>query len=222
MRLFSYKLTVDTGFAPNPFGATLTLATCKPGIRKSKRKGDWIAGFTSKELNCDAVGSERLIYLMKVGEKLLFREYFNDERFQDKIPNMNAKGALAKAGDNIYAPLPAHRINALDAAHFEQKRNPNHFQFNQRGDISGKYVLIADEFYYFGRNALELPDHLRPKIPRGQHRYGYRTHDMERVNRLIEYMRDKFRTGCNGLPHKWQGDSAKGEPHETCSKPKRV
>ena len=102
MRLFSYKIKHDTGFAPNPFGATLTLATCKPGMRKSKRKGDWIAGFTSKALNGDAKGAERLIYLMKVDEKLLFRDYFTDERFKDKIPNMNAKGAQAKAGDNIY------------------------------------------------------------------------------------------------------------------------
>ena len=27
MRLFSYKMTNDSGFAPNPFGHTLTLAT---------------------------------------------------------------------------------------------------------------------------------------------------------------------------------------------------
>ena len=30
VRLFSYKMTNDSGFAPNPFGLTLTLATCKP------------------------------------------------------------------------------------------------------------------------------------------------------------------------------------------------
>ena len=29
MRLFAYKMTHDTGFAPNPFWGYLTLATCK-------------------------------------------------------------------------------------------------------------------------------------------------------------------------------------------------
>ncbi|MGE3595803.1 MAG: hypothetical protein AB7N70_09645 [Dehalococcoidia bacterium] len=42
----SYKMTHDTGFAPNPFWGCLTLATCKPGIRQTRGPGDWIAGFT--------------------------------------------------------------------------------------------------------------------------------------------------------------------------------
>jgi hypothetical protein len=53
MRLFAYKMTHDTGFAPNPFHGACTLATCKPQIRLHKRVGDWIAGFTSKRLNGD-------------------------------------------------------------------------------------------------------------------------------------------------------------------------
>nr|WP_269667332.1 hypothetical protein [Polaromonas naphthalenivorans] len=28
-------MTHDSGFAPNPFHGTLTLATCKPGIRRT-------------------------------------------------------------------------------------------------------------------------------------------------------------------------------------------
>ena len=206
MRLFSYKLTHDTGFAPNPFGETLTLATCKPGIRKSKRKGDWIAGFTSKQLTAgrDHVGSERLIYLMKVGEKLRFRDYFIDERFQDKIPDMSEKDTKAKAGDNIYKPLD---IDALALLDFEQLDNPNHPPpHNKEHDLSGEYVLIADEFYYFGRDALEfginVPDDLRPKIPRGQHRYGYRT-DAEKSRRFIEYIRENWSRGRHGYPHRW-------------------
>lgn len=39
MRLFAYKMTHDTGFAPNPFWGYLTLATCKPKIREKKRRG---------------------------------------------------------------------------------------------------------------------------------------------------------------------------------------
>ena len=85
-RLFSYKLTHDTGFAPNPFFGVCTLATCKPRIRESKRVGDWIAGFTSKRLGGDEVGSERLVYLMQIAEKLPFERYHSDPRFVAKIP----------------------------------------------------------------------------------------------------------------------------------------
>lgn len=72
MQLFSYKMTYDTGFAPNPFGATLTLATCKPRFRLCKQVGQWIAGFTSATLTGEPVGEERLVYLMLIGEKYLF------------------------------------------------------------------------------------------------------------------------------------------------------
>jgi hypothetical protein len=76
--LFSYKLTHDTGFAPNPFFGILTLATCKPCIRKSKEEGDWIAGFTSQQLCGDLAGEEKLVYLMEVNEKIPFSRYFLD------------------------------------------------------------------------------------------------------------------------------------------------
>jgi Nucleotide modification associated domain 2 len=41
--VFSYVVTHDKGFAPNPYFGFLTLATCKPQIRKSARVGDWLS-----------------------------------------------------------------------------------------------------------------------------------------------------------------------------------
>ena len=89
-------MTVDTGFAPNPFGCTLTLATCKPGIRNTARVGDWVAGFTSKGMAGHGTGAERLVYPMRVGEKLLLRHYFHDARFEDKIADLTARGPEAR------------------------------------------------------------------------------------------------------------------------------
>ena len=43
---------------------------------------------------------------MRVGEKLLLRDYFRDTRFQDKIPDMGGDGQESKAGDNIYDMKP--------------------------------------------------------------------------------------------------------------------
>ena len=49
MKLFSYVVARDYGFAPNPFFSTCTLATCKPKIRRTASVGDWIIGTGSKK-----------------------------------------------------------------------------------------------------------------------------------------------------------------------------
>ena len=214
MKLYSYKLKHDSGFAPNPFGRTLTLATCKPGIRKTKQCGDWVAGFTSKFLTKgrDAVGSERLIYLMRVGDILYFREYF--KRFKDKIPPQDkayiplecAERAVAEAGDNIYQPLSG-RINALHPADFKHLENKSHPPpYHKASDLSGERVLIADEFYYFGRGARELPDEIRPKVPRGPTKYGVLSSQAQ-AERFIEFIRKNYEPGRHGFPHHWDEDS---------------
>ena len=123
MRLFAYKMTHDTGFAPNPFWGFLTLATCKPGMRRSKRAGDWIAGFTSKDLCGHHVGEERLVFLMQVDERIALADYFRDGRFQSRIPQNGPVANVYRCGDNIYRPLVRH---AWDAQDFEQLPNGHH------------------------------------------------------------------------------------------------
>ena len=49
-RLYSYKMSHDNRFAPNPLFGVLTLATCKPQLRKNAKVGDWIAGWTSSHI----------------------------------------------------------------------------------------------------------------------------------------------------------------------------
>ncbi|MFV0456843.1 MAG: hypothetical protein ACK5NQ_17995 [Pseudomonas sp.] len=210
MRLFSYKMTHDTGFAPNPFGHTLTLATCKPQIRRSKKQGDWIAGFTSKALTGDRVGEERLIYLMQVGKKLHLRDYFGDPLFQDKTPNLGKSGPVPKAGDNIYRPLVP---GAFEPGHFEQVRNPNHWDTGAdapsdddlRRDVSGQYALIADEFYYFGAQAISLPEAVRPALPRGQSAHGIQPSEAL-AERFISFIRSRYQPGRHGHPTQWPKD----------------
>lgn len=41
-RIYRYVLQNDGGMAPNPRKGFLTLATCKPEIRKGARGGDWV------------------------------------------------------------------------------------------------------------------------------------------------------------------------------------
>jgi len=76
MKLYSYVVMHDTGFAPNPFFGYCTLACCKPEIRRSAQKGDWVVGLTPK-----AKGN-RIVYFMRVDDVMeSFADYWADRRF---------------------------------------------------------------------------------------------------------------------------------------------
>jgi len=155
----SYKMTHDSGFAPNPYNGCLTLATCKSGIRRCHQVGEWLAGFTSKTLNNDKPGQERLIYLAKVSQKMEIKDYY--EKYPNKRP-----GQCPKA-DNIYK---------WENGKYHQLKNPFHGDDSIDDDVAGKNVLIADEFYYFGKEVLTIPENIRNRndinIPKVQAAYG--------------------------------------------------
>ncbi len=145
IRLFSYKMTHDAGFAPNPFGGFMTLATCKPKIRECKKIGDWIAGFTSGILNNDIIGQEKLVYLMQVTNKISFEEYWRNSEYKNRKPQKDSNDILKRIGDNIYIPIVQHPANAND---FKQLPNLYHTAENHEKDVNGKYVLISNRYYY--------------------------------------------------------------------------
>jgi hypothetical protein len=160
MRIYSYLIEHDFGLAPNPFGGYCTLAVCKPKIRKSKnlKKGDWIIGTGSKALEnvSGKVYSGKLIYAMRVDEIITFEQYWNDERFQYKKPNLN--GSLqAIYGDNIYHKESGVWIQS-DSAHSLEGGEPNLKHLKK--DIGGENVIISENFYYFGDQAPKIPSAL--------------------------------------------------------------
>ena len=200
MRLFAYKMTHDTGFAPNPFWGYLTLATCKPKIREHKRPGDWIAGFTSTALCGDWVGDERLVFLMQVEEKVALADYFRDRRFESRIPRDRPATNVYRCGDNIYRPLVP---NARDAREFEQLPNCHHGPEEKDHDLNGLHALITRRFAYFGVEALPVPRHVRPYVPAGQSAHGTETRDPTRVESFIDYVFSVADSPVMARPHQW-------------------
>jgi len=87
MKLYSYVMVSDTGFAPNPFDGFCTLACCKPNIRRTASVDDWIVGTGSN----GTVGNDKLIYAMKVTEKTDFDIYYHDKRFHNRLDNIYFK-----------------------------------------------------------------------------------------------------------------------------------
>ena len=51
MKIHSYVIDHDLGFAPNPFYGVCTLAACKPRIRGHAKIGDYVIGTGSKRKN---------------------------------------------------------------------------------------------------------------------------------------------------------------------------
>lgn len=102
--LYCYKMTYDTGFAPNPEHNVLTLATCKPSIRRCASPGTWISGCTAIKVHPTEVGepivfdeNEKLIYLAKISKSIPFAEYWKE--YKEKRPKKSAQGALVPPKD---------------------------------------------------------------------------------------------------------------------------
>lgn len=107
---YSYVVVRDYGFAPNPFWGVLTLATCKPIIRKNANVGDFVIGHAT------AAEGNKIIYIMKVSKVITFDEYWNDKAFSIKKPIMN--GSLTRMyGDNIYHHDENHEWIQEDSHH---------------------------------------------------------------------------------------------------------
>ncbi|WP_127132492.1 hypothetical protein [Pseudoflavitalea rhizosphaerae] len=187
LMLYSYKMTHDTGFAPNPFHGVLSLATCKPLIRLKKHVGDYIAGFTSKELCQEKPGQERLIFIMKVTEKIPYDIYWNDPRFAMKKPGRNSDIELK--GDNIYKPLQGFTESAITT--YEQVPNYYHGNREKKVDLNGKYVLLSNEFFYLGSGAIPI-DRFNIKVPRYHTPHGFITNSENTVKSLLGYLQDHF------------------------------
>ena len=211
MRLFAYKMTHDTGFAPNPFWGFLTLATCKPWLRRNKRVGDWIAGFTSKQLCGDEPGDERLVFLMQVDERIALADYFRDRRFQSRIPRENESTMIHRCGDNIYMPLVRH---ASDPQDFVQLPNGYHGPSEKDCDLNGWNALIATHFAYFGGKALRIPRNMRPEVPPGQSAHGTQTHDLVKAKRFIDYIFEIASARVMAHPHQWPSNDTSWRTHD--------
>ncbi len=143
MRLFSYVVARDYGFAPNPFFNVCTLATCKPEIRRLAAVGDWVVGTGTAERGRTGY----LVYAMKVGETKTLEQYFDDPRFQLKKPNL--RGSKKQAfGDNIYSKAPSGEWLQLDSHHTFPDGSPN--PANIKNDTRTNRMLVGTEYVYCG------------------------------------------------------------------------
>jgi hypothetical protein len=189
MKGFVYIVARDFGFAPNPFGSYCTLATCKPKIRKSAQIGDIIIGLSPRKTG------NKLIYAMRVSEKMTFNEYWKEGRFQYKKPVMN--GSLVKTfGDNIYYFEGEGKDWCQSDSHHSLEDGKVNL-INLKNDTQSDAVLIAKEFFYFGTNCIEIPQVLKKGTRVGRSHKNLKEEKVEDIWKWLESTQNK---GLNGDP----------------------
>ena len=193
MTLYSYTVVHDNGFAPNPFHGICTLACCKPGIRRTAKEGDYVIGLGPKNLG------SRVVYAMRVKETPELEDYWHEDRFHIKRPDMQVGGEKA-VGDNIY--------HLGKSGEWQQEWSLHSLPNGQedwkltRTDTGGEKVLIGDDFIYWGGDGPPLPENLQDLITGRGHKSKVNDKHLLAFIDWFENQRDR---GClsqptNGLP----------------------
>jgi len=213
-KLYFYTMTHDTGFAPNPFGGFLTLANCKPVIRKKAKKGDIIVGISGIGLDKKYRNSINIVWIGIVSDKVTFCEYWNNPKYQGKkpkIPGNNNFSLAERSGDNVYKPLIQNAVNAVDFSEIDHLHKPH----GKETDIGGKFVLVCDEFWYFGKSPIQIEGAVLQNFNFFLNiKIAPRVHRVEKnqtiINDFLNYIKGHFVTGVRDLPYNWNDKKIKG------------
>lgn len=130
-RVYFYKLTTDNGGAPHVRDGLLSLAICKPMIRRSAEPGDLILGFAANGLWDD----NRLIYAARITETVRDGAYFSP--------------AFAHRGDCIYERR-GDRFVWREGADYHGPADLPH-DLGDVPDYPRANVLLSSAFRYFGK-----------------------------------------------------------------------
>jgi Nucleotide modification associated domain 2 len=139
--IFIYKMVADNGGAPCVFNNVLSLAICKPKIRKSAKKGDIIFGFGGKEYG------ERLIYIARVTDKK-GQDYYEREQY-------------ARRPDCIYRAKEGSAIRKASARYHvvsDHRKKDVGFRFENA------FVLLSEDFRYLGKLGTDNYKHRYPEL----------------------------------------------------------
>jgi hypothetical protein len=191
MRLCSYIVKYDKGFAPNPFHGLCTLAACTPnhqGLRLEN--GDWILGNSTIEYG------HRLIYAMRISEVLNFDDYYRNKLFAKKKASNDSW--QDRCGDNIYYCNKAGEWQQGATFHHQSAESIEQ-------DTRHPHVFISDHFYYFGVAAPHFPAEYKLLARKSQ---GCKcSHDQKLVEAFIAWLEKKYDPGKHGDPRHRDKDS---------------
>ena len=175
-RLYVYKLTTDNGGAPHVKHRLLSLAICKPSIRRTAQQNDWLFGFGG-----DALG-ERLIYIARVTTRLTDGLYYVDPKYRGRADRI-----YRRDGDRFVLRSHARYHKQGDQITRDLGRWPQYRDAN---------VLVSRDFRYWGKSGTTSYQGLLPEIVSLLRRLtrGHRVKLSNRArNQLLELQRAQWR-----------------------------
>ena len=179
--IFIYKLTTDNGGAPCVKNGLLSLCICKPRIRQSAKKGDWIIGMGGKSV-ADLKG--RLIYIAEVTDVIDNGAYYKMDRYT------NRPDCIYRWENSQYR----WKSNAM----YHSAQDLSH-DLGVAPDYERAVCLTSDNFLYFGNNSepsIEFIRDIYDEVPR-----DYKVnHDEEVRRRLWQFIERNKRDFGSGKP----------------------
>jgi Nucleotide modification associated domain 2 len=131
LRLWTYKITYDHGSAPCAQDDILSLAVCKPMLRKNAVVGDWIFGFGAVDKY-----QARLLAIYRVTKILPPHVYYTDPQY-------------AHRRDCIYEEGPDGKPDIKPNANYHREDYQN-LLYDVGENWENAYVLLSTDFRYLG------------------------------------------------------------------------
>ncbi len=137
-KIYCYKMTTDSGGAPCVEAGLLSLAICKPQVRKGCSKGDHVIGFGGKDLG------ERLIYVAKVTEVKADGTYYGRDA---SVSPESSRADCIYQWDN-----ERKQYEIKSGAKYHGKGDQLEHDLGVRPEYAGDRVLLSDKFAYYGKS----------------------------------------------------------------------
>lgn len=197
VRIYSYIIEHDLGFAPNPFHGSCTLAACKPLIRKYAKEGDLVIGTGSQGNKLKG----RLSYWMRVTKVTNFTDYWFAATYRSKRPVLNGS-RMQRYGDNIYHRGPQSGAwRQADSFHSEEDGSPSAANLAKDTGITERVLVSEDFAYWGGENPPVIPEELSDFVHTTQgHRCCF---PAERVAAFMAWLETLPRPHMLGRPANW-------------------
>ena len=128
----------DSGGAPCVKDDLLSLAICKPQIRRTARRGDRVYGFGGN----NDFPPNRMIFMARITDRLAAGRYYELSEYADRpdaIYTRDVAGDLVLRDDAIFHVGVTDHVRRKDIGESPEWANAN--------------VLVSDEFRYFGHLA---------------------------------------------------------------------
>lgn len=195
-RIYCYKLTTDNNGAPCVSEDLLSLAICKPMIRRTAKEGDLLFGFAAKSLDT----RHRLIYVAELSKPITDGAYYTDDQYHYRPDCI-----YQKSGDGYRLRNDAKYHSEKD--HIER-------DLGRSKDWNRIIVLVSENFRYFGKSDSLDYRTAHPAIwsvveqLRSEHRVNH-----------LEALQQKFLAMKDALWRQFPGKRIWGEPSQKLDQP---